>query len=140
MATERVLCFMTMHEFFDFFYYALNTIKNTFCFPTTIKDIKTQNEIINMTEKGQSILTRLYTQEVSVYKKIIIPSFKGSDEKYIYSVPDFDSLRKSTISFCCPLLFDALDLNAFIELLISILTERSILFVSEDLNLLSSSV
>lgn len=129
-----------MHEFFDFFYNALNIIKNTFTFPITVQGIKNLSEIMNMTERGQSILTRLYRQEVTVYKKITIPFFKGANEEYTYIVPDFDSLRKSTINFCCPLLFDALDLDAFIELLISILTERSILFVSEDLNLLSSSV
>lgn len=93
-----------------------------------------------MTERGQSILTRLYSQDVSVYKELVIPSFKDPFDKFTYRIPDFDSLRKATVNFCCPLLFNALDLDAFIELLISILTERPILFVSEDLNLLSSSV
>lgn len=140
LATERVLCFMTMHEFFDFFYHALNAIKNTFVFPTTVQDVKTQAKVANMTERGQSMLAKLYSQDVRMYTELSVPSFRNSHDEFTYLVPDFDSLRRATIKFCCPLLFDALDLGAFLELLTAVLTERSVLFASQDLNLLSSAV
>ena len=133
MAAERIFCFLTTHEFFDFFYNILNLIKATFDFTSLIKS---PSDEITMTESGNNILKELYSQTVGINKEISIPAYTD----YSFKVPDFTSLRKSTTNFFCPLLFSALGLDNFVELLMNILTERSILFVSEDLNLLSSSM
>lgn len=132
---------MTMHEFFDLFYYTLDVIKNTFKFPTTVKEIEDLSKLnVNITDTGRRILENLYSQEVRFNNEITIPSAKDIYNDYIYRVPNLDSLRKSTINFFCPLLFNTLGMDNFTELLMSILTEKSILFVSENLNLLSSAV
>ncbi len=57
-----------------------------------------------------------------------------------YSLPKLVELPKTSAAFFCPVLFQALDLDAFYDVLCSIYLEHCVVFVSENLNVLTSAM
>lgn len=80
------------------------------------------------------LLKSLYRQDVEFNKEIISPL------QTPFIIPSFSELRKQVAMFSCPVLFSCLGLHAFNEVLSNVLLERNILFVSENLNYLTSAV
>ncbi len=68
----------------------------------------------------------------------VMPPKEGLSQ-YRYAIPRGDLARASAIFFC-PLLFSALSLDSFYDLLCNVYLERCIIFVSENLNVLTSSM
>lgn len=82
------------------------------------------------------ILEHLSNQNVIINQELtIVPSKLDS-----YIVPTFEQLRKQIADYFCPLLFSSLGIHGFYEVLSNIFMERSVVFVSENLNVLTSSV
>jgi len=126
---ERVISFMTLHEFFDLFFTILHHLKDKL-----INEVITQECSIKLREEIISLLGDLYSQDVRIHKQIKVSHIEP------FTVPSFDELRKQVASYACSLLFNYLSLHVFYEVLSNILLERRVLFVSENLNLLTSAV
>ena len=60
--------------------------------------------------------------------------------KLFYSIPKIQDLPKASAAFLCPFLFGSITLDSFYEILCNIFIERSMIFVSADLNRLTSSM
>lgn len=120
---------MTLHEFFDFFFTALNVLKEKI-----VSELIIQESSIELTKETLALLSELYRQDVEIHKQIQVPLNAP------FMVPSFDELRKQVAAYACPLLFNSLGLHAFYEVLSNILLERRVLFISENLNLLTSAV
>ena len=89
----------------------------------------------------KSVLSEFYNVNVNEnLRKIRIPSVQKSIGTYTYELPKRKNLTKYTSSFLCPPLFSTLSLDAFYEVLCNIYTEHLVIFVSEDLDLLTSSM
>ncbi len=147
---------MTRHEFFELFCCTLHFIKNTLKFErltltnefTHIEnhakrvqdDLEASTKLPFITEHAIEILKKLFVQDVKIGKELILTPLKDIYDGYKYKVPDFEELRKSVAGFFCPLLIGALGVEGFYKVLENILLERSVLFVSENLNLLTSTV
>jgi len=156
LAVERAFCIMTRHEFFEVFCFALHFLKNTLKYQRlTIagekaeydnhaarvqNDLEASTKLPYITEDGLYMLRQLYEQEVALKKEIILSSLNEVQDEYTFKVPDFEELRKSVAHFFCPMLFNALSLESFYKMISCIFLEKSILFISENLNLLSSAV
>jgi len=153
--TERVICFISTHPFYELFCYALYFINNTYQlyrllllnnsftdnYPLRIKEeLEALTKVPFITEQGKEMLEELYKQKVEYHKDIVIPSLKGVCDECRYKVPTYKVLRHSVIDFFCLLFFDALNIEQVYQILCALLLEKSILFVSENLNLLTSSV
>ncbi len=144
---------MTRHEFFDFFCRALHFLRSTLKFRRLTLankindgdshtarvqgDLEASTQVPHITDEGIEILKQLYHQDVDVHKEITLSSPIGICDNYM--VPNPLELRTATAAFFCPLLFSSLGLGAFYELLCNVLLERSVVFVSENLNLLTSA-
>ncbi len=144
---------MTRHEFFELFCRALLLVRSTLKYrrltiANQINDgdshaarvqgeLEASTQVPHMTEDGVELLRRIYMQGVDVHKEIALSATIGACESY--KVPDCTEKRKETAAFFCPLLFSTLGLNEMYELLCSLLIERSVVFVSENLNLLTSA-
>jgi len=59
---------------------------------------------------------------------------------YTYPILKPQALSKTSASFLCPFLFASLSLDNFYKVLCSIYLEYSIIFVSDNLNVLTSSM
>eukprot|EP00826_Nyctotherus_ovalis_P063603 TRINITY_DN9330_c0_g1_i13.p4 TRINITY_DN9330_c0_g1~~TRINITY_DN9330_c0_g1_i13.p4 ORF type:complete len:123 (+),score=46.86 TRINITY_DN9330_c0_g1_i13:1331-1699(+) len=122
---------MTLHEFFDFFFTALGLLKRRIAL-----ELFNQEGAAELTESAVELLKELYSQDVELHKQLVMPL----DKSFVFAVPSYEELRKQMAIFFCPLLFNCLGLHAFYEVLSNILLERKVLFISENLNLLSSAV
>ena len=148
--------FMTKYEFFDLFFNVLQFLKNTLKYyrlelanqkdDENSRALRIQNDleastlVPNMAADGVKILKHLWNQYPDTHCNIGMPSTKGGIcGDYIYCVPNMIELRKVNAVNFCPLLFSSLASHVFYELLCNIYLERSIIFVTENLNLLTSS-
>lgn len=134
---EKVLCFMTYNEFFEFFFNAL------IVFRCVLK--KEANNLSETTSKTPQInkddikkLKKLYFQDIDVNRTIAIDSAKQLN-CYKYIVPNFSDIIKASAKCFCPILFSSINLNAFYQILCWAFIEGSIIFVSQNLNLLTSA-
>ena len=99
------------------------------------KDLKEVGPIL------KSILTPLYETFVNdKLCRITISSTLNAIIPYTYSFPIKHELQKQNLFSMCPLLFSSLDLNNFYEILCNLYLEHTVIFVSENLNLLTSSM
>ena len=146
-AIEMVMYFVTEQEFFDFFdivLYCINKIlklDRLNAMSEFENDEKNgQVEIPYITTYGEEILNTLYKQNVKENCEITIPSFDDLYNEYIYKITSVNDLRKSAMQNFAPHLFSALKADSIFQILFNIFIERSVLFVSENLNLLTSSM
>lgn len=61
-------------------------------------------------------------------------------QKFVYPLVKPSEIRKSCANFFCPFLFTMLSLDNFYELLCRVYLEQTVIFVSENLNVLTSSL
>lgn len=156
IAGEKVYCFMTYNNFVEFFIQALNFIRNTLKFTrqTIATNLDEIEENIEMQVKkqidayiqepyismeGKEVLKNLYYQDIGAKNKLKINTQDISFGCYEYVIPDYLDLRKAVANCFCPVLFSSLKLQVLYEVLTNVFTERSIIFVSQNLNLLTSA-
>ncbi len=126
--------FLTRHPYFELFYQTINAIHREIV-EESDKSCKDQRETIANPGVAK-ILEALYSEEPGGEKGQIVVS--GIVPPYI--VPKAEDEARNAVGFFCPTLFAALPRPALCELLCSILLERSVIFQSSSLNLLTSAM
>jgi len=83
----------------------------------------------------ESLLVSLYNTKEPFTKITIKPQ---GYQQFTYPLAKPNELHKSSAGFLCPFLFSTLNLDNFYEVLCSIYLEQTIIFFSENLNILTS--
>lgn len=139
---------MTYCEYFECFFGILNVIKEVIRNNTNpsceILDAKALTNIINSSAYTKDIsllLSSVLNLNVNDYlSRIILPPIQEGLSKYDFVVPKKADIKKSSISYLCPPLFSSLSLDAFYDILCNLYTEHFVIFVSSDLDLLTSAM
>ncbi len=118
---------MTYNPHFELFYQVLEIIAQT--------AEKSNDEI--MGGDSLEILKKLYEFKGSAVSEVTIPA---SPFPVVYKMPSQSELTINSTGYFCPTLFSALPLDTIYQLLCCILLERSIIFQSEDMHILTSSM
>lgn len=125
---------MTYCEFFDLFFNALKIIQIELCNTMNLKESPYINEEV------LEMLDNLFYQDISEGKQILIIPPQNSLDCYKYLIPKPKGIRKEALSLFCPPLFASINPHYFYEILCNVLLEKSIVFISENTNLLTSSM
>ena len=122
---------MSYYDYFELFNYALYAI-------SYITGLNKKYTINVLSNDSYTILENL--DNVISSSKITIPSFENYDlPEFVYSIIKEESRRKSMI-YLCSLLFSSLDYSSIYKILLNILLEHSVVFVSNNLTLLSGVI
>jgi len=155
LSVEKVFCIMTYYEYFELFYTVFNLLASIIRFHKLPKcgedlaasiSINLLNEIKRATklysvfhEDEKMLLSNLYKTNANS-KCVVIPSINGIFKEDTFTLPKSEDINTTSLCFFCPLLFSTLSLNTFYEVFCHILLEHSIVFVSSNLALLTSSM
>jgi len=157
VSTEKILCFMTFYEYFDCFYRVMHLIRDIIRMQRIsaaanhpelsleariLAEIEFSAEFSDNTRDIEPLLINLYNTDMEICNMgqiVISPTLEGL-VKYTYNIPKSSEISKNSASFFCPLLFSSLNLDSFYDVLCSIYLEHCVIFVSENLNILTSSM
>eukprot|EP00826_Nyctotherus_ovalis_P045328 TRINITY_DN5005_c0_g1_i2.p3 TRINITY_DN5005_c0_g1~~TRINITY_DN5005_c0_g1_i2.p3 ORF type:complete len:142 (-),score=33.18 TRINITY_DN5005_c0_g1_i2:508-933(-) len=141
---------MTYYEYFEFFFKMLYLFQDLIRLERIssasdqLLNSKVKADISNYVSTSrcagnmESMLASLYgTQMGNKQTQITVPYISTPQT---HSLAKSQNLHKDTASFLCPLLFSSLDLDSFFEILCNVYLEHSIIFVSSNLNVLTSSM
>jgi len=141
---------MSYYEHFEVFFKVLNLFRDILKYErmTAASNIQNYesniyteidccNNTLEHTIKLEPLLESLYDADNSGTQLTIVPE---GYQKYTYPLSQGEELNKLSASFLCPFLFASLSLDSFYEVLCSIYLEQTVIFVSENLNILTSSM
>lgn len=157
---------MTYFEYYDLFFNVLNMIRNTLkCERLSIainrpsleatkgvklpqesnashvkKQIEAYLEVPYINQEGKDILAYLINQDFGEGKQISIDPAQNAFENYKYIIPKSGEIRNATLNFFSPILFSSIGSHVFYEILCSVFLEKSVVFVSENYNLITTAV
>jgi len=129
---------MTYYDYFEFSFKILHLFQDLIRLERiSSKGDKLFKAESNPKYKGnmESILTSLY--ETFMHKQLNSVTVPYISVSHVYSL---NKSQQDSTSFLCPLLFASLGLDVFFEVLCNIYLENSIIFVSNNLNVLTSSM
>jgi hypothetical protein len=95
------------------------------------------NNTLEHTVKLEPLLKSFYEAD-SLASELVI-ALEGY-QKYIYPLSKREEVNRSSATFLCPFLFASLSLESFYEVLCSIYLEQTVIFISDNLNILTSSM
>jgi len=116
---------MSYNPFFEFFFQTLDLL---------YKNLHVQHSNL------ESILQKLYETKLEQGRKITIPLTIGNSTEFSYIIPKPNEVLIQSSLYLCPTLFSALSLPVLYEIICNVLVEKSILFQSNDIHLVTSSM
>lgn len=148
---------MSYFEFFDLFFGLLHLIRNILrCERLAtaankqfgeVKDnlmniyqIEACVQLPYINKEGAEILKKLLNQEFGDGKELIFVTNHKAIENFKFIFPKGEDIRKAALNCFCPIIFSSISHDMFYEILCNVLLEKSIIFVSENYNLLASAV
>lgn len=129
----KILCITSYYEYFELFFQILHLISSL--------SHMDQFDFSEPSMECQQMLKKLMEVNVDNSNAITIPpqASKMSKSYYTYTIPRQKDNEKSAVFFC-GLLFSVLKTNDFFELMCNMFLEHSVVFVSENYNLLTSAM
>ena len=109
-------------------------------------DKKHKYELIDGNAELQILKNKLKPQLDKLINQVKIPQnfkkvqFSFMEQLFYYQVPEISMLSFIDGEFCCKNFLGALSFDNFLFIFLSIFHERSLIFVSEDMKLISSSM
>lgn len=144
---------MTYYEYFEFFFKVLSIFRDISRLDrmTAAKSEEQENSLMaeisssskasDNTQSFEHILVSLHNTIMGNHLNLIaVNSPQNLFPLYTYPVLRSQALLKATAGFLCPLLFASLSLDNFYEVLCNIYLEHSVIFISDNLNVLTSSM
>ncbi len=125
----KVLCMTSYYEYFDLFFQTLHLVCGL-----SHMDAFDHSE---PSAECKEVLHKLFETNVDNASKIGIP--QPLMKSFSYSVPKVKD-GTNAAAFFCGMLFSVLKPNDFFELMCNIMLEHSVVFVSQNYNLLTSAV
>eukprot|EP01022_Parablepharisma_sp_SALTPOND_P031428 TRINITY_DN799_c0_g2_i2.p2 TRINITY_DN799_c0_g2~~TRINITY_DN799_c0_g2_i2.p2 ORF type:complete len:462 (+),score=33.51 TRINITY_DN799_c0_g2_i2:1520-2905(+) len=133
ITAPKVLCFMTYYEYFELFLHSLRVI-------STLSQMEQKYGSVEPSMDSKTILKKLYETDVKSLSAITVPAVhKLSTKAFSYVLPKGECTERSAVFFCS-LLFSMLKAHDVYEILCNIFLEHSVIFVSKNLNLLTSAI
>ena len=127
---------MTYYDYFEFFYKILHhLIAIIRCEQSEVK-VKTKE--IDLYAASLNYALRLLYNTSTNKSTVKIPSTKNEITILNYDLPK--PQEHPSVSYLCPILFTSLHLDSFFTILCNLLIEHSMIFISDDLNVLTSSM
>jgi len=127
----KILCFMTYYDYFDFFLHALWTI-------SSLSQMSDNYFEVKPSLKAKNILKDLYETDIECLLNITVPS-SNNNGLFTFKLAKYEAKNKAA-AFLCPQMFSILTAHDLYNILCNILLERSTIFVSKNLSLLSSTI
>lgn len=149
---EKIFCLMSYHEHFEVFFKILNLFKDILkyermaaasslhsetCGAAIFTEIDCCNDTLEHTVKLEPLLLSLYDADSSLAQVAASPE---GFPQYVYPLASSGEVHRTAAGFLCPFLFASLALDSFFEVLCSIYLEQTVVFVSDNLNILTSSM
>jgi hypothetical protein len=133
MGYEKILCFMTYYDYFEFFYKILHHLKTTIHYKQQTNKVKVNIYATSLND------TLKFIYDTSANKPTVrVPSMRNEMVIVNYDLPKMQD--NHSVSYLCPMLFTSLDLDSFFTIFCNLLIEHCMIFISNDLNVLTSSM
>ncbi len=129
----KVVCFMTYYEYFELFFHSLKVI-------TALSQMDQKYLNTEPSVDSKAILKKMYETDVQGASFITLPPVpKISIKAFAYALPKGECTERSAVFFSS-LLFSMLKPHDVYEIVCNVLLEHSVIFVSKNLNLLTSAI